>query len=82
MVHGFLFCIASHIVIALPTIARKSDNAIAIVGRAITLESEPSKKKQRTDTKKDGKRIKSDNFIRSKREKSNIAIAKMTIYKG
>ena len=35
---GLLFCIASHIVIALPT--------IAIVGRAITLEREPSKKKQ------------------------------------
>ena len=46
----------------------------AIVGRAITLEREPSKKKQRTDTKKDPKRIKSDNFTRSNREKSNIAI--------
>ena len=34
--------------------------AIAIVGRAITLESESSKKKQRTDTKKDVKKIKSD----------------------
>ena len=32
-------------------------------------------KKQRTDTKKDTKRIKSDNFTRSNREKSNIAIA-------
>ena len=31
--------------------------------------------KQITDTKKGGKRIKSDNFTRSKREKSNIAIA-------
>ena len=30
---------------------------IAIVGRAITLERVPSKKKQRTDTKKDAKRI-------------------------
>ena len=49
--------------------------AIAIVGRAITLEREPSKKKQRTETKKDAKRIKSDNFTRSNREKSNIAIA-------
>ena len=36
-----------------------------IVGRAITLEGEPSKRKQRTDKKKDGKRIKSDNFTRS-----------------
>ena len=50
-------------------------NAIAIVGRAITLESKPSKKKQGTDTKKDAKMIKSDNFTRSNREKSNIAIA-------
>ena len=31
-----------------------------IVERAITLEREPSKKKQRTDTKKNAKRIKSD----------------------
>ena len=42
--------------------------------RAITLERKPSKKKQRTETKKDAKRIKSDNFTRSNREKSNIAI--------
>jgi hypothetical protein len=41
----------------------------------ITLEREPSKKKQRTDTKKNGKRFKSDNFTRSNREKSNIVIA-------
>jgi len=45
-----------------------------MVGRAITLEREPSKEKHRTDTKKDAKRIKSDNFTRSNREKSNIAI--------
>jgi hypothetical protein len=43
---------------------------IAIVGRAVTLETNTSKKKQRTDTKKDVKRIKSDNFTRSNREKS------------
>ena len=43
--------------------------AIAIVGRAKTLQREPSKKKQRTDTKKDEKRIKIDNFTRSNREK-------------
>ena len=36
---------------------------IAIVGRAITLKIEPSKK-QRTYTKKDAKRINSDNFTR------------------
>jgi hypothetical protein len=49
----------------LPLRARKSDN---FRERAI-------KKKQRTDTKKAAKRIKSDNFTRSNREKSNIAIA-------
>ena len=32
-------------------------------------EREPSKKKQRTDTKKDAKRIKNDNFTRKNREK-------------
>ena len=42
---------------------------------AITLERKPSEKKQRTDTKKDAKVIKSDNFTRSNREKSNIAIS-------
>jgi hypothetical protein len=41
----------------------------------MTLEREPSKKKQRIDTKKDAKRIKIDKFTRSNREKSNIAIA-------
>ena len=45
------------------------------IARAITLERKPSKKKQRTNTKKNAKRIKSDNFIRSNREKSNIANA-------
>jgi len=56
--------------------ARKSDNYhYAIVGRVIILQGEPSKKEQRTDTNKDAKRIKSDNFTRSNREKSNIAIA-------
>ena len=42
--------------------------------RAITLERDPSKKKQRTDIKKYAKNIKSDNFTRSNRDKSNIAI--------
>ena len=59
---------------------RATPIAIAIVGRAITLERKPSKKKQRTDTKKDTKRIKSDNFIRSNRGKSNIAIAIFEIW--
>ena len=48
---------------------------IAIVGRAITLERKPSKKKQRTDTKQNAKSMKSDNFTRSNRDKSNVAIA-------
>ena len=41
----------------------------------ITLESKPPKKKQRTDTKKDAKRIKSVNLKRSNIEKFNIALA-------
>ena len=41
---------------------RATTIAVAIVGRAITLEREASKKKQRTDTKQDAKMIKSDNF--------------------
>ena len=55
--------------------ALAKSNGIAIVGRAITIERKPSKKKQRTDTKKDVKRTRSDNFTRSNREKSNIVIA-------
>jgi len=47
--------------------ARKSNN----YQRAITFEGKPSKKKQRTDTKKDSKRIKSDNFTRSNRKNEN-----------
>ena len=39
----------------------------------MTLERKPSKKKQRTDTKKDAKRIKSDNFTRAI-EKSPILL--------
>jgi hypothetical protein len=49
----------------LKALAKSNSN---LIGRAITLERKPSKKKQRTDTKKDAKRIKSDNFTRSKRE--------------
>ena len=54
---------------------RATTNAIAIVGRVITLERKQTKKKQKTDSKKDAKGIKSDNFTRSNREKSNISIA-------
>jgi len=46
---------------------RATTIAIAIVERAITLEREPSKKKQRTDIKNGAKRIKSDNFTRGNR---------------
>jgi hypothetical protein len=49
------------------------------LSRAITLEREPSKKKQRTDTKKYAKRIKSDNFTRGNSEQSNIAIARLDL---
>ena len=62
----------------LKALAKSNGNLIAIafksekerqVGRAITLDRKPSKKKQRTDIKKDAKKIKSDNFTRSNREK-------------
>ena len=65
----------------LKALAKSKGNLFAIafksakVRRAINLKREPSKKKQRTDTKKDAKRIKSDNFTRSSRGKYNIAIA-------
>ena len=68
MVHGFFS-------VLLPYNYRSSNYC----DRTITLEREPSKKKQRTDTKKDAKRIKSDNFTRVNREKSNIAIAILEI---
>ena len=58
---------------------RATTIAIEIVGRVITLEREPSKKKARTDTKKDAKRIKIYNFTRSNSEKSNIAREKLRI---
>ena len=47
---------------------------ITIVGKAITFKRKPSKKKQRTNIKKDAMRIKSENFTRGNREKFNIAI--------
>ena len=54
---------------------RATTIAVAIVGRAITLEREQSKRSKELIKKKNAKRIKSDNFTRSNREKSNIAIA-------
>ena len=61
----------------LKALAKSNGNIIhiAIVGKAITLERKQSKKKQKTDTKKNTKRIISDNITRSNREKSIIAIA-------
>ena len=40
----------------LKALEKSNGNLLEIVGRAITLDREPSKKKQRTDTKKDAKR--------------------------
>ena len=61
----------------MPSPLRATTIAIAIVGRAITLGRKPSKKKQRTDTKKNAKRIKSDNFTRSREKKRPILLGKM-----
>ena len=52
-------------------LAKSNGNLFAI---AFKSEREPSKKKQRTDTKKDSKRIKSDNFTRGNSEKSNFFV--------
>ena len=52
----------------LKVLAKSKGNPI--VGRALTLNRAPSKKKQKADTKKDAKRIKTDNFTRSNTEKS------------
>ena len=75
---SFLYCfpysyrsIATAIVVAL---LRPTTTAIPKVGRVITLEEEPSKKKQGNDTKKNANKIKSDDF-RSNREKFNNARA-------
>ena len=57
-------------------IAFKSDNyRYRDSWKSDNFREEAIKKKQRNDTKKDAKRIKSDNFTRGNREKSNIAIA-------
>ena len=45
---------------------RATTFSLAIVGQEMTIE--------RTDTKHEAKKIKSDNFIKSNREKSNFAI--------
>ena len=60
----------------LKALAKSNGNLFAIAFKSEKVGRERAiKKKQRTDTKKDAKRIKSDNFTRSNREKSNIAIA-------
>ena len=59
-----------------PLRARKSDNyRYRDSWKSDNFRERAIKKKQRTDTKKDAKKIKSDNFKRSNGEKSNIAIA-------
>ena len=62
-------------------IAFKSDNNYRYRDslKSDNLERKQSKNKQRTDTIKDAKRIKSDNFTRGNREKSNIAIVILEI---
>ena len=56
-------------------IEKSNGTHIAIAFKSDNFRKEASKKKQRTETKKDAKRIKSDNFTRSNRDKSNIDIA-------
>ena len=59
-----------------PLRARKSDNyRYRDSWKSDNFRERAIKKKQRTDTNKDAKRIKSDNFTSSNREKFNIAIA-------
>ena len=65
----------------LKALAKSNGNLIGIAfyrnsWKSDNFRRKPSKKKQRTDSKKDAKRIKSDNFTRNNyREKSNIARA-------
>ena len=49
----------------LKALAKSNDIFSLSLLRAITLERKPSKKKQRTNTKKAAKRIKRDNFTRA-----------------
>jgi len=55
----------------LKALAKSNGNLNAIAFKSDNFRKEAIKKKQITDTKKDAK---SDNFTRSNREKSNIAI--------
>jgi hypothetical protein len=58
------------IFLLLPLRARKSENyRYRHSWKSDNLQREPSKEWQRIDTNKDAKRIKSDNFTRSNREK-------------
>ena len=92
MVHGF-FSVLLPIVIALPTIAtalyscraftllkesaKSNDNIFDIDFKSDNFRERAIKKE--TDTTKDAKMIKKDNFTRSNREKSNIEIAILKI---
>ena len=73
LLHGlFLVLLSSlHIVIALPTIA------IGIVGGALTIQKAIKKRSKELITNK-AKKIKSNNYARSNREKSNIGILDCT----
>ena len=62
------FCIAPYIVIALTTIATVT------LSCSCSNKKENKAKKQRNHNKSGAKKIKSNNFTRSNREKSNIAI--------
>ena len=63
-----------------PLRARKSDNyRYCDSWKSDNFRKRAIKKKQITDTQKDAKGIKSDNFTRSNREKSNIAISILEI---
>ena len=67
MVLGF-FSVLHPIHIVVATLSK-------IVTRAITLERAIKKRKKTTKTKNYAKKITSDNFTRSNKEKSNISVA-------
>ena len=52
----------------LKALAKSNGNLFAIAFMSDNFRKRAIKKKQRTDTKKDGKRIKIDNFTRSKKK--------------
>ena len=74
------FCLASHIVITLPTIAPTIVVALLRSGKAITLERAIKKWSKELILKP--RKMRSDNFTRSNREKSNFAIAIISYFGG